>query len=197
MRKFLFVIFVTLSSVGILVPGAASAASVTPNLSPPAMPKNINPANADILTPSTNITFSPSANGSEPLVTCDNWKVLITVYNDDWSWNNSASPYTMYLRDDNKTETRYCESGTGDDIKFYQYGTSRCLYVQASPRHVIEGDCASGQALWNIIEIESGPYYGYSLVQSSYNLACIWWNGSNSPVTYDPCDATNPKNMFY
>jgi hypothetical protein len=141
-------------------------------------------------------SISPLRHAWAPQVTCKNWHVFISQYNGGWGWADGSSPHTFYIRNKGN-ETRFCDRGPDDSVEFVQYGTDRCLYLEDSPRQVIEGDCASVRAKWNVIEISTGPYKYDDLVQSRHNRQCIWENGINKPVTYKACDGSNPRDLFY
>lgn len=105
--------------------------------------------------------------------------------NGQWFWNATSSPYTLYA---NTSATGYCVTTVSGLTKLIQYGTSRCLTVHTANRTVTEGSCSSSAAVINLIGVST--IGGLPTVEVQFfdvTKACVYQDGRDSPVTYDPC----------
>jgi hypothetical protein len=140
--------------------------------------------------PDTGPTAGAAAAGTgsneTPGVTCSVEYTFQNSYgggNGQYFWNATSSPYTLYAK--SATPTGYCRqpvSGGGNHL--IQYGTSRCLTVDTSTRTVTGGNCNSSAAAINLIAVGTDTAEVQFL---DVTKACIYQNGRNSPVTYNPC----------
>lgn len=174
MKRVILIVSAVVASLGIALPAANAAADHHRAMAP---------------TLGSSIPAVPS-------VTCGAGFIIENVGNQAYSWNSPSSPYLLYFRN-NVGATSYCLEGSGHDIQFFQNGTSRCLYVDTSNRTVIEGSCSSANAQWDIINITSGPYSGYTLLQNNDNKDCLYENGIGFSATYNPCNSGNASDVFY
>lgn len=134
------------------------------------------------------------ASAASPEVTCSTVYTLLNI-NQGWGWSSGTSPHTLFEHNSG-TQTGFCRQGSNPDFHFVQKGTSRCLYLQTSGREIVEGNCANAQADWHQINLRSVMGLEEVELQSEVNLACIYEQGVNSRLTYNPCSASNANDQW-
>ena len=176
MRKIVFILSSALMLFGMAIPAASAAVS---------HPRAAAPSASHALLHET----------ATPAVSCPTSYIFFENYFGGLFWSDPSSPFTIDVKK-NVSPTHYCVQGSPGDFQFVQNGTERCLYLQTSSRHIIEGNCSSAFADWNVITVPSGTYAGDTELQSAENRACVWQDGLGDPATYNPCNAGNSGDIF-
>lgn len=160
-----------------------------------------------VMAPAANAAIRPPAGASPTAYThahgavpgaaasCDFFVGYLQNFYGGKSWNATVSPYTLWIQNE-RTATTYCRSGSAGAYRFNQYGTGNCLEVIPAGSTITEGSCSGTDSEWNVINVKSGKYEGYSLLESDADSACIYQDGLNSPADHGRCNGDTSGDAF-
>jgi hypothetical protein len=108
--------------------------------------------------------------------------------NGQYFYNRTASPHQLLA---NAAKSGYCGTELSDGFYLMvDAATGECLRVDTANRGVDEASCNGGDAdeQINILTTANPGWYEFQFYE--VNRACIYQDGRDSPVTYNPCTSS-------